>query len=702
MATAFMSTVSKSSILTALLLPLIALLTFTRCSDSPSGVAFRTVPDTGAVCYLGIEDDAAGMNWVLTPDRQQYDWVTDNYGWGLGYLTINGEPSAWHTPAKVSSDGATLSYQAGGISIEVSRRLKKGELLETYTFRNTGTEAADITDCGIYTPWNDNYPDAETCIKSRCNAHIWAGDNAAYVFALRMGDDGSGAARGGGNLGLIVTEGAVADYEVWERGRQKAYSNFRGVISLMIPDQTLAPGGSYTVGWTILEHSGRDDFRRKLLNHGSAIVESDKFVFQQGEEAKVYFRSKSRLSSAAVGGEAVQTASDETGTYATFEASTLGEQDVVFSYGKGRTTHATILTVSGYDNLLSARADFILSRQQMNLRTDPRNGAYMVYDNELQQIYTNDGKRASSDTDEGRERVGMGLFLATWYRQHPSAELLHSLERYAAFIRNQLQTSDYTTRSQVGCKGVHRGYNYPWVASFYFAMYEITGKKQYASYGYHTLRALFRNFGYGFYCINMPVLSSLDALQDAALTAERDTLLSDYARTAGIFMDNGLNFPKFEVNYEQSIVAPAVEFLLEYYLATGDERYLSAAREMLPVAENFCGFQPHYRMHEIAIRHWDGYWFGKRQFFGDVFPHYWSCINAMAYHCYALATGDDSYQRRAEEIVRNNLSNVSEDGSGSCAFVFPRRVNGLPAHFADPYANDQDWALYYYLQVNNN
>jgi hypothetical protein len=30
----------------------------------------------------------------------------------------------------------------------------------------------------------------------------------------------------------------------------------------------------------------------------------------------------------------------------------------------------------------------------------------------------------------------------------------------------------------------------------------------------------------------------------------------------------------------------------------------------------------------------------------------------------------------------------------------PRMVNGKPAHYADAYANDQDWALMYYMLVN--
>jgi hypothetical protein len=105
----------------------------------------------------------------------------------------------------------------------------------------------------------------------------------------------------------------------------------------------------------------------------------------------------------------------------------------------------------------------------MSDREDPRYGAFMVYDNETGAIVTDDMGR--SDLDEGRERVGMGIFLAAWYRLHPSEELLHALEDYARFIRTRLQQEDYTTTSSVFHPVPDRGYNYPWIADFYFRMY---------------------------------------------------------------------------------------------------------------------------------------------------------------------------------------------------------------------------------------
>lgn len=220
----------------------------------------------------------------------------------------------------------------------------------------------------------------------------------------------------------------------------------------------------------------------------------------------------------------------------------LGEACFEFLYDGGKRTRANCLTVSSARELLAKRVNFIIDRQQMTRRDDPRYGAYLVYDNETDELFLNDRPTVSpADRDEGGERLGMG----------------------------------------------------------------------------------------------------------------------------------------------------------------GTQKYLDEASRQLPQLEAFASFQPDYHMNEIAIRHWDGYWFGKREMWGDVYPHYWSTLTAAAYHYYSQCTGDASYQCRAENIVRNNLCLFFEDGKASCAYVYPYRVNGVRAGFYDPFANDQDWALVYYLLVND-
>jgi hypothetical protein len=79
-------------------------------------------------------------------------------------------------------------------------------------------------------------------------------------------------------------------------------------------------------------------------------------------------------------------------------------------------------------------------------------------------------------------------------------------------------------------------------------------------------------------------------------------------------------------------------------------------------------------------------------------PHYWSTLTSEAFARYALITGKKEYSKRAETIVKNNLCNIFEDGSASCAYVYPARINGIKAGVFDPFANDQDWALVFYLK----
>ncbi|MEO7714679.1 MAG: hypothetical protein ABIY70_00635 [Capsulimonas sp.] len=76
-----------------------------------------------------------------------------------------------------------------------------------------------------------------------------------------------------------------------------------------------------------------------------------------------------------------------------------------------------------------------------------------------------------------------------------------------------------------------------------------------------------------------------------------------------------------------------------------------------------------------------------------------SLSHGVAYHDLALATHDASARKRAERIVQNNLCSFQPDGRASCAYVYPREIDGNPGQFFDAWANDQDWALDNYLIV---
>ena len=101
---------------------------------------------------------------------------------------------------------------------------------------------------------------------------------------------------------------------------------------------------------------------------------------------------------------------------------------------------------------------------------------------------------------------------------------------------------------------------------------------------------------------------------------------------------------------------------------------------------------------ENAIRHWDGYWFGKYRLYGDTFPHYWSALTGNAYSDYGDIIGSNEYKKRADYSHRSVLSLLNSDGTATCAYVYPTSINGISANYADPYANDQDWGLYFNIK----
>ena len=190
----------------------------------------------------------------------------------------------------------------------------------------------------------------------------------------------------------------------------------------------------------------------------------------------------------------------------------------------------------------------------------------------------------------------------------------------------------------------------------------------------------------------------MEELKKAGWRKEEEELTALFLGHADRMLERGTDYPASEVNYEQSIVAPAADILLSAYLLSGEEKYLRAGEEQLAVLELFNGFQPDWHLYETAIRHWDGYWFGKRRIYGDTFPHYWSVLTGNVFELYGRITKDPAWLKRAEDSRRGVLGLIFPDGRASCACVFPHTVNGVRGEFFDEYANDQDWGLYYYLR----
>jgi hypothetical protein len=295
----------------------------------------------------------------------------------------------------------------------------------------------------------------------------------------------------------------------------------------------------------------------------------------------------------------------------------------------------------------------------------------------------------------------MGVLLAQRRRTNPDEALVVATDRYADFVAERLQSPDGVVYDSSDDRTTVRLYNYPWVCRFWLEMYAATGDDRYADRLLDTVRAFYRAGGARFYAIGMPILRGHRVLSASGRDKDAAELLELHRTNADFIRARGVDYPSHEVPFEQTIVGPAAVVLLELHLVTGDPELRRDAEQHLRLLELFGGPQPDGRLHDVPIRHWDGYWFGARPRWGDVMPHHWSAVTAWAWAMCAIADRDEDRLLRARRLSQATLHTFTADGRASAAFVYPLIVNGQHEHSFDPLANDQDWALVTALDIED-
>ena len=656
--------------------------------------------ETGGLVSVKIEGDETSMNWIRRADGKAFAWIGPNCRWGTGTLKVNGVPQAWNRVAEARPGGCAVYRPVAGLEIVRTRLATDDGYEERYVFRNASDRPLALTEIDIHTPFRDDYLPPKEMWTRRCHAHVWTGGSSAWVCALRM----CGRAP---HLGLVVTEGSVTAYGQKERGLHKNASNTRGVLTLSPPDVMLPPQGETAVAWLLFPHDGKTDFLAQVRKRGGVTVSVADWTVTAKEPVDLAFEvgDERLLSGASVRGEGVRVSSVRRDgrrlqVCATYEKD--GEARVVLTYAGGRQTWAELLARGDPAALVKARAAFIARHQVYRGKTpdDPHDGALVEYDNETDRPYYRweqpKETRLEVDHNEGAERVGMGVFLAMMARRG-HAEYRPLVDRYRVFVRQGLQDADYTTWGEVDRASRRRLFNYPWVAEFHLEHYRVTGRRQSLLDACATLLKCYEKpVSYAF--VESPECEVIVALREAGLAAEADRLLNAIKRHKDVILGVGSGVSK-EVNYAPEGLAGRLTQLLGVAKLTGEAKYRDfALKEILPQFEACLGTQPSWHSHDIGLHHWDGYWFGKRKCWGDTLPHDWNGTAADVFRALAEATGDKAYRVRARAVVRQLLGLFDADGRAGCAWVLPDRVNGEPARFRDPLANDQDWSLVYYLR----
>ncbi|WP_335987823.1 hypothetical protein [Glycomyces sp. MUSA5-2] len=635
-------------------------------------------PATGAPLQFTDGADPA-RRFLLDP--ADAPWHSIEHQWGSGHLTTDRGGYRWHSPATSTAvEGGFESEHplAEGLRVTVRRWTDGDRLRERYTVANDGPEPLAITGLGIQTPFGDVYGAARDALDRAVHAHLFTGGTWAWALAQPM----SGTGR---SLGLIVREGAVRAYSIESRN-PASYSNIRGHIALLAtdrarnpaafggqPELAVAPGGSLALEWELGWYDTIADF----LAATDAPARFSSCTAQTGEAITV---------------EADEVASPDATVVQTGERRWTVTADrhgpATVDIGGARTE---VFFHDDLETVVRRRVDYIARHQIARERPGLLAHAFVPVDVRTK---TTHSTNAWQDWTDGSERVAMPLLLqlAALRGWADPTEVGPLLDGWAEFAARHLLDADATpTRgSQVG--RVPRLYDAPWLARFFLDRHRLTGDPAALDLAACIIE---RNFALGgtahlSITLSETTVAIAEALGDTPRAAAlREGLIASARHFTGL----GRNLPAHEVNYEQSIVAPLVDLLTAAYGLTGESEFLDAAAERLPWLLAFGGPQPHARLHGVAIRHWDGYWFGIERLWGDVFPHHWSALTAATLRRLPASLRTADTDRLAAAIEGANMANQFADGSATCAFVMPSTVDGRAAHLDDPLANDQDWHL---------
>ncbi len=541
---------------------------------------------------------------------------------------------------------------------------------------------------GIVMPFADEYPGAKECMTGRCHTHIWCGlHGASYVCCLKMGLEKD-------NVGIFVTEGGLESYS-----QECCESNDRGWF-LMHPDvKSLSCKEDYVLSYEIFPCEGKKDFLNKCSYYSNFIrINAASYSVFEGEKIQFSVQCKDMenvIVSSEREGLILEKEKKENILIFTCRPEKIGEYSFLIKTDKAETI-AVFQVLCNLHKMVETRVKYIIEHQQFHREGSHLDGAYLVYDNEEKRlIYDNQWP----DCNASRERVGMGILIAHYLQSSPNDKIYDSLMKYEQFIRREIydDTTGHIFDDVERDETRERLYNFLWMALFYAEMYKLTKNETYLNDVSKIVQRYYKLGGINHYP-NAVFFTDLLEIFLGEHTKEYEVLKGLFLQHAEVIIKKGDNYPKHEVNYEQTIVAPAVAIILDgikYGDKSRTDSYMDELMVQTKRLERFDGFAPHYKLNEVAIRYWDAYWFGKSHVYGDTLPHYWSCLSSVDYFRLGVEHHMDKYVQKGCEGLKACLCMFSPDGSAACASVYPYKVNGEYGEFMDGFANDQDFALYY-------
>ena len=633
---------------------------------------------------------------VLNDDPYQMNWCCEDGNWGR----IHKKSLDWHnnildeldgkkaelTRADISDYKSVSVYQSDTLAITVTRSFSSGgNFVENYRFKNITSSVLCINRdfVGIETPFSDKYLNSEECMTNRCNTHLWCGHNVTWINALKMGESNI-------NLGLFLTKGAVDCYE-----QNGCLSNERGIFVLCPESIMLKSGEEYEIEWELFPHSGTVDFMSQIKKFDRYIgINAVHFTVFDHEDIEFTVESaiceKPQIE---LDGNNIETVKTAGGYSVKYHPLRTGKHTFKIRIGNISTlTH--FMVKPNFKELVEKRVHFIIKNQQCLDPESPLYGAFLIYDNDYDSMYFN---YDIPDHNACRERMNIALMLMKYLQIKEDAKVRHALDLYIKFVFREFY--DAETGEVFNNIGKHsefiRLYNAPGVMLTFCEMYFVTHDTEYLDHIMKLAETYYSVGGKKCYANGLAIGKVIKAFKEAGRDTDAERLMELFQTHVDNIISIGTAYPPHEVNYEQTIVTPAVSHISDMGILRDDkEYYTKEASKHLACLERFSGMQPDFRLNEIAIRYWDDRWFGKNRTMGDTLPHHLSVLTARAYIAFSRLSGKTEWLQKAEECLRNSTCLISDNGRGAAAYVYPYKLDGKRGEFFDPWSNDQDLVLY--------
>lgn len=655
-------------------------------------------PQTGSIVGF-FNADSPKREYLIDAD---IPWHSPDFYWGTGMVVTSQGSGSWITPSvgEVRNNVQKLHFDMAHVGLELDVTRSGGtHMQERYVWRNVSGSALTISQLSLEAPFNNYYPSAQKALDECVNAHVFAGGSWAWCYAEPM--DGSMP-----SLGLIVRKGALYSYSL-QTQNESVFSNVRGHIVLNVTDNAISPdsfggqprlellpGESYEleneVGW----YDSRDEFELDVHTPAHFSTLSSPLGKSIDVDTSLSITVDNSHLFVVHNEHGYSLTADEPGTY--YIHLTDGDYSAC----------TEVLFYSPLSQTIAKRAHYILDHQVASYRPGSLAAAIVSVDTrtKLQVI-----DPFWNDWTDGSERICMPVLL--------QKALNHGFLEDGDKLRAQQECDDWRTfaeknlldltgasrrgSSQPASSFGKRLYDMPWIAQFYCEHFRASGDAHDLDMASMILNRLTELGGQHFLSIEFAETCECAAslLRACGRDAEAENILDHVLSSANFFLNLGRNLPPHEVAYEQSVVAPLMSLLIGAYRITGEKQYLNGIESRLPWLLSFSGFQPDCRLHGVAIRHWDGHWFGIYRSFGDTFPHYWSALTAEVLLRLPKEIADDHTSKLAAEILRANMANYSADGGATCAYIFPSSVDGRAMNRADPLANDQDEHLNIWMRM---